>query len=158
MSGSCHWRARAEVLLHVELRAEQALLFARPQADANRAARLGVDSFQNAHGFHHHDGSRSVVGGAGTGVPRVEMGADHHDFVFLVGAGNFGDGVVLHGVVVVEGVRDVQLDFDVLLLLEQASHSIPLFERDRDGRVYVVSPVFHEPPDCTKTVPPPRLP
>jgi hypothetical protein len=52
----------------------------------------------------------AVVGCARARVPGIEVGAEHHDFVFFVGARNFGDGVVLHGIVVVESVGDVQFE------------------------------------------------
>jgi hypothetical protein len=103
------------MMFDVTLRAEQPFFFAAPQADADGAAGLDVERFQDAHGFHHDDGSGAVVGGSGAGVPGIEMRAQHHDFIFLVGAGDFGDGVVLHGIVVVESVgrsvRERRLSF-----------------------------------------------
>ena len=54
------------------------------------------------------------------------MRAEHDDFIFLVGAGNLGDGVVLHGVVVVEGVGDVEFERDVFFLLQQAGDAGPV--------------------------------
>ena len=129
-------RTRTEMMLDVTLRAEQAFFFAAPQADADGAARLDVERFQDADGFHHDDGAGAVVGGSGAGVPGVEVRAQHDDFIFLVGAGNFGDGVVLHGIVVVEGVGDVQFEGDVFLLLQQARDAGPVLERHgelRDG-------------------------
>ena len=93
---------------------------------------LDVESFQDAHGFHHDDGAGAVVGGAGAGVPGVEVRAEHDDFIFLVGAGNFGDGVVLHGVIVVESVGDVEFEGDILFLLEQASDAGPVLGGHRE--------------------------
>src|ERR1019366_7302465 len=101
--GVVHRRTRAKVLLDVALRAEQAFFFAAPQADANGAAGLDVEGFQDANGFHHDDGARAVVG-----------------------AGDFGDGVVLHGIVVVEGAGDVPFERDVLFLLQQAGDARPV--------------------------------
>jgi hypothetical protein len=97
------------MLLHVALRSEQAFFLAAPQADANGAARLDVQRFQDAHGFHHDDGAGAVVGCARARVPGVEMGAEHHEFIFLVRSRKLGNGVVLHGIVVIESVDDVQL-------------------------------------------------
>ena len=77
---------RAEVLLHVRLRAEQPLLLAAPQRQADRAARLDADRLQDPDGFHHHRAADRVVGRAGRRVPRVEVAAEHHDFLRLVGA------------------------------------------------------------------------
>ena len=62
------------------------------------------------------------------------MGPDHNDFLLLVRAGNFGNGVVLLIVVVVELVHDIQLQFDVLLLRQKARDSIPLFDRNSQRR------------------------
>ena len=84
----------AEVLLDVGERAEQAFLFAAPQRDADRAPRLDADGLQDAGGFHHDRAADRVVGGAGRGVPRIEVAAEHHDFVLLVAAGDLRDGVV----------------------------------------------------------------
>jgi hypothetical protein len=66
------------------------------------------------------------VGSAGAGVPGIEMRTQHDDFIFLVGAGDFGDGVVLHGIVVVKGAGDVQFERDVLFLLQQAGDARPV--------------------------------
>ena len=125
-AGIVHGRTRAEMLFDITLRAEQAFFFAAPQADADGAAGLDVERFQNAHGFHHDDGACAVVGRARAGVPGIEVRAEHDDFIFLVGAGNFGDGVVLHGVVVVESVGDVQFEGDVFFLLQQAGDAAPV--------------------------------
>ena len=64
------------------------------------------------------------------------MRTQHHDFVFLVfiGARNFGDGVVLHGIVVVESVGDVQFKGHVFLLLQQAGDARPVLERQVELR------------------------
>ena len=112
-----HGRTRTEMMLHVTLRPEQAFFFAAPQTDADGAAGFDVERFQDANRFHHHNGSRAIVGGSRPGVPGIEVCAQHDDFIFLVGAGNFGDDVVLHGVIVVESIGDVQFEGDVLLLL-----------------------------------------
>ena len=114
------------MLFDVSLRTEQSFFFAAPQADANGAARLDVERFQDADGFHHHDRSGAVVGGAGAGVPGVKVRAQHDDFIFLVGAGDFRDGVVLHGIVVVESVGDVQFERDFFFLLQQARDAGPV--------------------------------
>ena len=72
------------MLFHITLRAEQAFFFAAPQADADGATGLDVERLQDADGFHHNDAAGAVVGGAGAGVPGIEMRAQHHDFIFLV--------------------------------------------------------------------------
>ena len=35
-----------------------------------------------------------VIGGAGGGVPRIQVAAEHHDFIRLIRAGDFADHVV----------------------------------------------------------------
>ena len=70
----------AEVRGHVGLGAEQALLFAAPEGEADGAARLELQSGDDAGGFHGGDGPGAVVGCAGPGVPGVEMAAEHDDF------------------------------------------------------------------------------
>ncbi len=114
------------MLFDVALRAEEAFFFTAPQADADGAAGHDADGFQDADGFHHDDGAGAVVGGAGAGVPGIEVGAEHDDFIFLVGAGDFGDGVVLHEVIVVESVDDVELERDVFFLLQEAGDAGPV--------------------------------
>ena len=108
------------------MRTEQSFFFAAPQPDADGAARLDVERFQNADGFHHDNRSGAVVGGARARVPGVEVSAQHDDFVFLVGARDLSDSVVLHGIVVVEGVGDVEFEGDFFFLLQQASDAAPV--------------------------------
>ena len=124
--GIVHGWARAEMLLDITLRAKQSFFFAAPQTNADGAARMDVEGFQNANRFHHHDGARAVVGGSGAGVPGIEMRAQHDHFIFLVGAGNFGDGVVLHRIVIVESIGDVQFERDIFFLLQQARDARPV--------------------------------
>src|SRR5262249_4953898 len=68
-----------------------------------------------------------------TGMPRIEMGTEHHDFIFLVGAGNFSHRVVLHRVVIEELVHYIQLQRYLFVLLKQSRYSIPLFNRHGQG-------------------------
>ena len=84
----------AEVLFDVGLRTEQPFLLARPERDADGAARLEPERLDDARGLHHHGRADRVVGGAGGGVPRIEVTAEHDDLVGLVAARNFGDDVV----------------------------------------------------------------
>src|SRR5579862_8337699 len=60
------------------------------------------------------------------------MGAEHDDFIFLVGTGNFGDGVVLHGIVIVESIDDVQFERDVLFFLQKACDAAPVLGGHRE--------------------------
>ena len=73
------------------MRAQQAFFFAAPQRDANGAARLNADGFENAHRLHDDRAAGGVIGSARAGVPGVKVRAEHHELVFLVAAGNLGD-------------------------------------------------------------------
>src|SRR6202000_1815273 len=66
-------RGRAEVLLDVALRTEEALFFAGPESNADRAARLDAQRLENAHSFHGDDGSRAIVGCASACDPAIQM-------------------------------------------------------------------------------------
>ena len=54
------------------------------------------------------------------------MRANHHHFIFFVGARNLTDGVVLHRIVVVKSIGDVKLQLDVFLVLQQSRDAVPL--------------------------------
>ena len=112
LEGGFRLLGSAEVLAHVGLRTEQALLLAAPQRDADRPPRLDADGRQDARRLHHHGAADGVVGCTGAGVPRVEMAAEHHDLVRLVGAGNLRDGVVGGAPLRMQAVDDVELQLD----------------------------------------------
>ena len=114
---------------HVFARADQPLLFTGPQADPHRAAQLDAGRLEDAHRLEHRRRARGVVGRAGRRVPRVEVRAEHHEFVRLVGAGDFADDVE-HRRVVGEGVLDVGLDRHRHVLGQQARHPAVLLCRD----------------------------
>jgi hypothetical protein len=65
----------SEVLFDIGGRAEQALFFARPKSNPYCAARLQPQRLNNASGFEHHGRTDGIVGGAGGGVPGIEMSA-----------------------------------------------------------------------------------
>src|SRR6202012_2849544 len=60
-------RVGAEVVPHVALRTKKALLFAAPQRDADGAAWMDVERFEDADGFHRDDRARAIVRGASCG-------------------------------------------------------------------------------------------
>ena len=99
------------MLLHIRARAEQALLFSGPQANAHGAAQPHAGGLEDAHGFQHHTGARAVVGGARSGVPGIEVRANHHDFVGLgfIGAGHFANDVERVQVIFIKLVLNVGL-------------------------------------------------
>ena len=55
------------------------------------------------------------------------MSAQHDDFVFLVGAGDFGDGVVLHGIVIIESIGNIRFERHIFFLLQQPGDASPRF-------------------------------
>ena len=87
-------RDAAEVLLDVGPGAEEPLLLAAPEGDADGAAGLEAEGLEDADGLHHHGDAGRVVGGAGAAVPGVHVAAEHDELVLQVGAGDLGDGVV----------------------------------------------------------------
>ena len=124
------------MLVGVSLAAEEAFLFARPERDANRAARLGFERGENAHDLERDDGACAVIGRAGPGDPAIEVAADHHDFIFQlgIGAGNFGNGVEAVFVVAGEFGFDVHLDRYGNVVLEQAEDAAVAFDLRDDDR------------------------
>ena len=74
-----------------------------------------------------------VVRGARGGVPGIEVPAQHHHFVRLVGAGNLGDGVVAGLALRIDVVDDVELHLHVVAVGQQALHAaeIVIAEDDR---------------------------
>ena len=73
--------------------AEQALLFAAPQGDADGTVQLHIKRFQDAHRLDGHTRSGAVIGRAGAAVPAIEVPADHHHLVFLAAAFDLADDV-----------------------------------------------------------------
>ena len=135
------WRGRAaapaasaaEVRRHVARRANQPLLLTRPEPDADRAAQLHAADLQDAHRLEHRRRSRGVVGGARGGVPRVEVRAEHHDLIGLVGAANLAHHVEHRRHRRVGGL-DVGLDDDRHALRHHAIDAAVLFRGDRNRR------------------------
>ncbi|OQC35203.1 MAG: hypothetical protein BWX64_02559 [Acidobacteria bacterium ADurb.Bin051] len=103
-------RPRGEVGLCVGARAEQPLLLGGPECEADRAPGLHADRLEDPRRLHDDRDARAVVGRAGARVPRVEVGARHHDLLPAVGAGDLGEHVADGSAVGVEGGRDVDLD------------------------------------------------
>ena len=112
------------MLAHVGARAEQPLFLPRPEGDADGASGLGADGLEDAHGFERDGDAGGVVAGVGAGVPRVEVRAQHHDFVREVGARNLAHqvlGLLNH---VADAVADLHLDLDREAALEDAVHPV----------------------------------
>ena len=130
------FRVAREVLFHVGLRADQALFLAGPQRDPDGAVGLGAHSFQDTHCLHHHRHARAVVVGAGTGVPGIQVRAQHHHFVALrAAAGEFGNGVVARLVDLVDKARiDVQAQPNGVLAIQRAHHGVVVLGHHDHGR------------------------
>ena len=109
----------AEVLLHVGLRSKQSLFLAAPKRHPNGPSGLKACGLDDARGFEHHRGADGVVGGAGGGVPRVEVSAKHHHFRLLVRARDFRDHVVRRLALGIGLVDDVELEFDHAVVVEE---------------------------------------
>ena len=103
---------RPEMVPDVGLRSEQALLFAAPEGDADRPSRLDANGLEDARGFHHDGAADGVVGRAGGRMPRVEVAAEHHDFLRPVRAWNLGDHVVARSSFGMGAVDDIELELD----------------------------------------------
>ena len=117
----------SEVLFDVGQRSQEALLFGVPERDADGAARLLPERLDEPRSLHHHGGADGIIGGPGGGVPGIQVPAEHHDFVGLVGAGDFGHHVVGGLALGVDVVDDVELQAHVLAVVEQALDAAVIF-------------------------------
>ena len=75
----------------------------------------------------------AVVGGAGAQVPAIDVPADDHDLVGLLGAGDLGDGVVHLDLAGAEGVLHVDLDLDRPALEQPPDQAVGLGGQERLG-------------------------
>src|SRR5882757_8930678 len=75
-------REAAEMLGCVSLAAEQTLLFARPQRNADRPPRFDRERIQNPHNLHGNHRACAVIRGARARDPAIEMTTHHHHLVF----------------------------------------------------------------------------
>src|SRR5271167_4580475 len=126
-----------KVLLHIAIGAELALYFAGPEADANGAPGLHLESGQDTHDFHGDYAARAIVGCARGRGPGIEVSAEHNDFVFQLGvrAGNFGDGI--KAVFVISGESCVNVEFNAYgdAGFQETIDAAVVFNRgDRDGQ------------------------
>ena len=114
------------MLRHPRLRAVQSFLLAAPEREADRAARLRADRSENARRLEHRRGAVCVVRCARRGVPRIEMGADHHDLVAQlgIGAGNLRDDVVAARVLGEVAPLDVDADLHGNAIFEKSNEVV----------------------------------
>ena len=71
------------------------------------------------------------------------MSAEHDQFVLEIGAGNLGDGVIGHQVIIMELDREIDGHFDFLALFAHPDQSVVLFHRQDDlgrdlGCIFIV--------------------
>ena len=111
---------------------KKSLLLTAPEGDANRTAGFEVERLENANGLHGDDDAGPVIGCAGAAVPRIHVPPQHDELVFQIGAGNLGDGVVSHRVVVMELNRKLDGHLDLLALLAHPDQSVVVFLGDDD--------------------------
>ena len=127
LGGGLHLGGVGEMLFHIRRRTKQAFLLAAPQCHADRAVHFEVGRFQDAHHLHRQRGAGSVIGGAGTVMPRIEVAAHHYQFVGLGAAGDFGDYVKRIRVVGDEAVLDVERQLHRHFVLQQAGDAVVVF-------------------------------
>ena len=120
-SGEHHVGAVGEVLLCA--RASRGRPCSSPVDPSGWSGGFEAGRLEDAHRLDHHRRADAVVGGARARVPRVEVGADHHDLVGLVAARQFGDHVDRVEVGVDEAVLDVDLERHRDLLVEEAQQA-----------------------------------
>jgi hypothetical protein len=118
------------------LGAEQTLLLAAPERDADGPARLHPERLENPGRLHHHRASNRVVGRPGRGVPGVEVATEHDHLVPFVGSGNLRDGVERRPPFRIQPVddREFELDGDAVGKNPRDAAEILVAEYDRgDG-------------------------
>ena len=77
-------------------------------------------------GLENSHDAGAVIGGAGAQVPAIDVSADDHDLVGLLGAGNLRDGVVNLDGSVAEGVLQIDLDLDRPALEQSPDQAVRL--------------------------------
>ncbi|OQA33555.1 MAG: hypothetical protein BWY56_02029 [Acidobacteria bacterium ADurb.Bin340] len=134
----------AEVGLHVGLAAQEALLLAVEEHDPHGALGLGAGGFQEAQHLHHHGAVGGIVRGAGGGVPGIQVGAQQHHFLGLLGPREFGHHIQALGELGVHAVADVQLQAGLAAAFHETPHPpvvLPAHHRGGHGLGQVVGAV-----------------
>ena len=83
----------AGMLFDVRQGAEESLLFAGEEDEANGAARLRGGFDDGVGGAENAAGAKAIISGALTKIPGIEMRANDEDFFGVFAAGNFSDNV-----------------------------------------------------------------
>ncbi len=116
---------------YIAARAAQALFLLTPQSGPHRPPQRHVKRLENPHHFHHHSAARSIVGGAGSTVPGIEMGAQHDQFAALPRSGDLGNHVLPRLLRENPGI-DIHFENNGLTSFQQAMDAIVVFRHERD--------------------------
>ena len=123
------------MLVHVVERAEQALLLARPEGEADGALRPARRCWRRIRAASITTTAAStIVGGTVARDPTVEVRARHHVAGLRVRAGHVRDDVVGVGVVVEVARVDVELEHRIVAHLRHARDAAIIFGGDLHGR------------------------
>jgi hypothetical protein len=82
-----------------------------------------------------------VVGGAGAGVPAIDMSPDDDDLMREVSAGHFGRVVILGRPLGIGVVSDIELEFDFMAALQETRDPVVVFRAHDDCRKCLISVV-----------------
>ena len=129
-----HVGSIGEMLCDVGARAENALLLAGPQRETHGTPQPKMRCLQNAHGFEHDGRAGCIVRRARSGVPRIEMRAEHDKLVSLVGSGNLANDVERIQIVIVKLVFDIHLDANGNFLFQHSPDAPVVLDSHDDLR------------------------
>ena len=112
------------------------MLFAAPQADANRAPRLNVERAQNPHGLERNDGSGAVIGSSGARNPAIEMTSKHHHLILQrrVGACDLSNHIATRLMIAIKLRGNVKTHGDRNAVRNQTMHAAERLARNRRRR------------------------
>src|SRR6185312_2041313 len=115
-------------------RAVDPFFLATPQSDPDRTPGVQIESLEDAHRFHHHDGAGRVISRAISIMPGIEMGANHHVLVRLVCPTNVAERVVCVQIIREKSVLYVELHSDRHAARHVAVHLVVLLLLHYDVR------------------------
>src|SRR5262245_57519929 len=126
-----HGDAVSEMFPYVGSRSVESLLFTGPESQPDGAIHFQVQSFEDPQGFQDYRAADAVIRGAGTGMPGVQVPAQHHNFIWLLCPGYLGDDVG-NPRRVNEGSGQFQFDFGGQAPLSQAPKPIEVLRAECD--------------------------
>ena len=116
-----------EMTLDVVSRAHVSLLLTTPQSSTDGPPGLQPGVLENPQRLHDHRAVAAVVGGAGAGVPGVEVATHHDNLVGEIRSLQVGDGVVSLPVLFEPAHRHVDLELGLDPLVEEPHQPIVMF-------------------------------